>query len=150
VTTFTILISTHTGYCRGDMTPLWCIMEPEISLLSPQDPNFDHCNEPLESNLHSHNLCLCNVIIPYITTSYALRLSLLFCLLFPLLPRKQNSLQSEDFLNFYFLPNIIRVIKWRRLKLMGERREAHIHSVLVGIWKEKNLLECLGIDGRFL
>jgi hypothetical protein len=61
-------------------------------------------------------------------------------------------LHNEEFHIFYALPNIIRVIKSRRIiwegrvECMGEMRNAY--NVLVGKPEGKNHLKDLGVDGR--
>jgi hypothetical protein len=61
---------------------------------------------------------------------------------------------NEELLNLYTSPNIIRVVKPKRMKWvgyvarMGEMRNAY--RVLVGKPERKNHAEDLGVDGRMM
>jgi hypothetical protein len=63
-------------------------------------------------------------------------------------------LHSEELHNLYASPNIIRVIKSRRMRWaghvarMGEMRNAY--DILVGKFEGKRLLEGLGADGEII
>jgi hypothetical protein len=66
-----------------------------------------------------------------------------------------EKLHNEELNNLYSSPNIIQVIKWRRMRqaghvaAMGERRGAH--RVLVGITESKrDHLGDPGVDGRII
>ena len=68
--------------------------------------------------------------------------------------REWRKLYNEEFNDMYSSPNIVRVIKSRRMKWaghvgrMGERRG--VYRVLVGKPGEKNHLEDLDVDGTII
>ena len=65
-----------------------------------------------------------------------------------------RKLHNEDFTDLYISPNIIRMIKSRRMRwaghvaCMGARRG--VHRVLVGNLRERDHLGDPGVDGRII
>jgi hypothetical protein len=65
-----------------------------------------------------------------------------------------RKLNNEELNDLYFLPNIVRVVKWRRMRWaghvarMGEDRG--VHRVLVGKPEGKRPLGDQDIDGRII
>jgi hypothetical protein len=65
-----------------------------------------------------------------------------------------RKLHNEELHDLYCSPNVVRVIKLRRMRWAGHvarmRKERCVYRLLVGKPNEKNHLEDPGIDGRII
>ena len=65
-----------------------------------------------------------------------------------------RKLHNEELNNPYCTPNIVRIIKSRRMRLVGHVESMGRGEVYTGLWwgnlRERNYLEDPGVDGRII